>query len=98
MSSVHVAKETVTGFVAGNGTIGTTESLLTTLSLPCHKGIIVKAAAANTGTIMVGNPGNSANGWILEAGQSTPVIKVDSTDLVAITGSAAGQVYSWMKV
>jgi hypothetical protein len=98
MSSVHVAKETVPGFVAGNGTIGTTESLLTTLSLPVHKGILVKAMAGNSGTIMVGVPGNSVNGFILEAGESTPVIPVESTDSLAIVGSAVGQAYSWFKV
>ena len=62
------------------------------------KGIVVRADSANSGTIIVGNPGNAVNGFILKAGDTTPVIPVENTDNLAIVGSDAGQAYSWFKV
>ena len=100
MSVVHISKQSVSGssFVAGSGTVGTVEALLTTLSLPVLKGIVVRADSANSGTILVGAPNRAVAGYVLGAGDTTPLIPVENTDYLAIVGSGAGQNFSWFKV
>lgn len=99
MSYTSINKESLPSFAAGNGTVGTSEALLSASSVPVpvQKHIVVRASAANgSETITVGVPGNAAAGFVLAAGEQTPPIYIDSTDKVAVVGSAAGQDYSWI--
>lgn len=97
MSVVSIGKEALSeGFMAGSGTIGTTEGLVSPVEFPISKHIIIRATAGNSGTIKVGRPGNATNGFILAAGEQTPPIYVDATSKVAIIGSASGQGFSWL--
>lgn len=96
MSTVSVSKESLPDFLAGSGTIGTTEGKLSSVNFPVRKHLVIRADAANTNTIKVGRPGNAAGGFVLAAGEQTPPIYVDSTDKVAVVGGAANQAYSWL--
>ena len=82
------------GFNAGQGTVGETAQPLGP-AWPVRKFVTVKASGANSGTIAIGPQGNSANGFILKAGETSPPIYLDDVSKVFVTGSAASQSYSW---
>jgi hypothetical protein len=97
MSVVNVAKESVAGFNAGNGTVGTSPQALVTSPWTVQKHVVVRADPANTGTVKVGpNLGSASAGFVLPAGQETPPIYVDDLSKVFVIGSAAGQNYSFV--
>lgn len=96
MSVVSISKESIDNFLAGNGTIGTTEGKLSSVAFKVNKHIVIRADSANTSTIKVGRPGNAAGGFVLNAGDETPPIYVDQTDKIGIVGGAAGQNFSWV--
>lgn len=97
MSIVNIAKVTLPdGFMAGHGTVGTTEQAVSGVNFEIRKQIVVRADGANTSTVVVGRPGDAANGFILKAGEQSPPIFVDATDKVHVVGGAAGQNYSWL--
>ena len=100
MSPVHVINECVPGdqLRIGHGTVGASEQPLDTIEWPLRKYVIVHAAAGNGNTVIVGRPGDAANGWILEAGESTPPIPVDNTRHLVVIGGAAGQDYNWFGI
>ncbi len=95
MSTVSITKESLPDFLAGNGTIGTAEGKVSAVNFPICKSLTLRADSANTSTIKVGRPGNSANGFVLAASNET-TIYADQTDKVAIVGGAANQAYSWV--
>jgi len=96
MSVVSIAKESITEFHAGHGTIGTSEDKISAVAFTVRKHLVIRANKANTDSVFVGTPGDATNGYKLGAGDETPPIYVDSTDKVAIVGGAAGQNFSWL--
>lgn len=97
MSTVNIAETSLPdGFLAGSGTVGTSEAKLSSVNFPVRKQLVIRADAANSNTIIVGRPGSAASGFILAAGEQTPPLFVDETDKVAIVGGAASQNYSWV--
>jgi len=97
MSAVQVVKESLPGFMAGNGTVGGTPAQLTTIAFPITKHVVVQAASGNGSTVSVGPASaQAANGYILAAGESTPPIYVDDTSKVWVVGGAADQDYNWI--
>lgn len=99
MSVVSIAETTLAnGFLAGHGTIGTTEGKVSAVNFPIRKQLIIRAHADNTNVITIGRPGDANNGFILAAGETSPPIFVNETDKLALVGGAAGQNYSWMAI
>lgn len=96
MSVVQIAKESLPEFHAGHGSIGTSEDKISAVAFPVRKHLIIRADKNNTNTISIGTPGDSANGFKLNAGDETPPLYVDSTDKLSIVGGAAGQNFSWV--
>lgn len=97
MSVVQITKESLPdGFHAGHGTIGTSEGKISAVAFPIRKHLVIRADSGNTNTIIVGTPGDAANGFKLAAGEQTPNLYVDSTDKIGIVGGAAGQNFSWV--
>lgn len=94
MSTVNISKESVAGFNAGTGVVGTTAAVLAE-SYPVQKHVVVRAHAGNTGTISVA-PTASAAGFVLAAGETSPAIYVDDVAKVWLTGSDVDQGYSWI--
>lgn len=98
MSMVNINRESLPdGFNAGNGTIGQTEGKVSSINLPINKHIVIRADAGNgSEEIIVGTPGNAANGFRLAAGEQTPPIFVNETDKVRVVATADNQDYSWV--
>ena len=97
MNTVSIGNESIADpLMAGNGTVGTSEAPLSDPDFQVHKWIIVRADSGNGDDIIVGRPGNAANGFILHAGESTPPMYVDNTSKIAIIGGAPAQAYSWL--
>ncbi len=94
---ISIGKEAVDSFNAGHGTVGETPQLLHEVGVNVRKHVVVRASIDNGAeTISVGPVGRSDTGFILAAGEQTPPIYAESTDLIEVVGSAAGQVYSWI--
>lgn len=98
MTPVHVINESVGELRIGHGVAGVAETALSAIEWPLRKYIIIRAAAGNTNTVIVGRPNDAANGWVLEAGESTPPIPVDNTKHLAVIGGAAAQDYNWLSL
>jgi hypothetical protein len=97
MSVVNVAKESVSSWNAGNGSVGETPAQLSDTSFEVRKHVVIRADAGNSGTITVGpNAGGVSAGFILAAGEQTPPIYVDDLSKVWLVGSASGQNYSFI--
>ena len=86
-----------------NSDVDTTAEQLTATSVRCSRGVVVKAANSNTGTIYVGNSDVTANsadatdGFELGAGESV-TIEVDDVNKLYVIASAANQVVYWLTV
>jgi len=96
MSTVSIATESIADFHAGHGTVGTAEAKISSVAFPIRKFLVIRADSGNTSVVMVGTPGDAANGFALAAGQETPPLYIDSTDKVRVVGGAASQAYSWL--
>ena len=76
--------------------IGTSQVQLTTTTRDLSRGVQIKAAAANTGTVYVGNTGvtvdadDGTDGFPLAAGEGL-LVQVDDPTKVYLIASAAGQ-------
>jgi len=84
--------------------IGTTAVRLTTTSNRSKRGVLVKAAADNTGTVYVGtsssvtaDSADSTDGFELSAGDSV-VVEIDDPSNVYMIASASGQKVFWVGV
>lgn len=83
--------------------ISTTAVQITTVSTSTTKGVLVKAANANTGIIYVGNAdvtrgtADLTDGMEIAAGEGTTVL-VDNANKVYVIGSASGQKVFWLTV
>ncbi len=70
-----IERDTSNAFDPFRATVGTSAAAVTTAAWNCKRGVGLKAAAANSGTIYVGNadvtPGDTAatDGWPLAAGR-----------------------------
>lgn len=97
MSVVSIGRETSPeGFRAGNGTVGTSPAQLD-VGCPVLKHVVLRADSGNTNTIKFNYTSASAtNGFILNAGDTSPPIYVDDVNKVWVIGGASGQVYSWI--
>ncbi len=94
---MEITREALFGFMAGNGTVGTTAAPLTQQSFQIWKHVVIRASASNTGVIIVGDgAARAAAGFILAKGEQTPPIYVDDTSKVWLVGGAAGQAYNWI--
>lgn len=95
--TISIGNEAIDGdLLTGRGTVGTTEAKLSAPDYIIHKWIAISADSGNTDDILVGCPGNAANGFILHAGESTPPIYVSNTSKIAVIGGDADQAYSWL--
>jgi len=80
--------------------ISTSAVQITATDIKCVFGVLVKAAAANTGIVYVGTSGVTAgsadatDGVELSAGDAV-LIEVDNANKVYAIGSAAGQKVFW---
>ncbi len=80
--------------------IGTSQVQLTTTTRDLSRGVRIKAAAGNSGTVYVGNTGVTAgaadatDGFPLAVGDELPV-KIDDPTKVYLIASAAGQKVFW---
>lgn len=93
---VEIGKEALDRFFAGHSTVNTTPQLLHEVGCPVRKHIVVRASSDNgSDLLMVGSVGHAAAGFVLAAGEQTPPIYVESTDLVEVVGSAS-VAYSWI--
>jgi hypothetical protein len=83
--------------------IGATAVRLTTTSLHATRGVQLKAAATNTGTLYVGNSDVTAgtveatDGFPLTAGEAL-FVPVDDPSKVYLIGSAAGQAVHYLVI
>jgi len=86
-----------------NSDIDTTAEQLTTTSVPTVRGVVVKAANSNTGTIFVGNSdvtadsADATDGFELGAGESV-TIEIDNANKVYVIASAVNQTVYWITV
>lgn len=93
---MNIGKESLSTFVTGQGTVGTTELPLTPVPLPVAKHVVVKASASNNNWLMVGIRGHAIDGFPLAAGEETGLIHIDSTDKVGVVAGGANQKYSYV--
>jgi hypothetical protein len=83
--------------------ISTTAVQLTSVDFTCRRGVLVKAAAGNSGKVYVGksdatnDSADATDGFELSAGESV-VIEVDKPNKVYVIGSAASQKVFWVTV
>ena len=77
--------------------VGTTAVQLVTASTPATRGVLLRAAADNSGTVYVGNSSSvtadsadATDGMPLAAGDSL-LVKVDDASKVYVIASATGQ-------
>lgn len=96
---VLVASSTTGGLTIFGGVVG--GSAVQLLAVSCTQGLVLIADPNNSGTIYVGsssavtaNAGVSTSGLPLSKGEATPTIPVNSSDLIWVIGSGAGQNYT----
>lgn len=83
--------------------ISTSAVQITASSISAKKGVVVKAANANTGTVYVGNSDvtngsvDATDGFELGAGESITV-PTTNANLVYVIGSAASQKVFWFVI
>ena len=95
MNTVRVGQESLPGFAANDGTIGTAGAVLP--AFPIRKHVVIRANAGNGSTIIIAHSEAAlANGFTLSAGQMTPPIYVDDLSKIWIKGGASSQGYSWI--
>jgi len=99
----HPAAEiSSTDFFHGSFSVGGTKAALTALPAFCRRGVTVKAASGNTGTVYVGKSTVTAgvaaattDGFALNANEEVFIEASDPTQIYVI-GSASGQAGSWI--
>jgi len=91
--------EAYTTFYHGQTTVGTSAVQLTTESIECKKGVLIKADDDNTGNIYVGNSDSvtSSTGFKLKAGQGVTVEINDPSKIYLIADADNQKVY-WIAV
>jgi hypothetical protein len=83
--------------------IGTTALQLTSAEFYCRRGLLIKAASGNSGTVYVGKSdvttgsADATDGFPLAASEAV-TIEVDDPRKVYVRGSASGQKVFWITV
>lgn len=101
---VDIVKESVTGPIFhGHVDVGTAAVQLTSIAPPAKKGVIVRADAANTVDIYIGNAfvtanNTAASGGIPIAPGEALFIPVDNPSLLYARASAVSQDLAWLAV
>ncbi len=86
-----------------NQDVDTVAEQITTTSIVTTRGVVVKAANANTGTIYVGlsdvtaGTTGATDGFELGAGESV-LVKVDNANKIYVIASAVNQIAYWLAV
>lgn len=95
---MNIERSSKAEFKAGTGSVGTSAQKLAE-GFPAAKSVTVKASAANTGNLYVGDAGSvsASNGFLLAKGESVE-IAIDAADKIWIVADAAAQGYSWVAV
>lgn len=80
----------------GQTTVGTSAVQVTSSDIGCVQGVTVRAAAANAGTVYIGNSSGvtTSTGFELGAGQAE-FFAVEKVDLLYAIASEASQSISW---
>ena len=85
-------------FAHGQTIVSTIETQLAVISIPCKKGVLVKALSTNTDIVYVGKSGVTADtGYELTAGEAVS-FEVDDVNKVFAVASVAGQRVCWIGV
>jgi hypothetical protein len=97
MSSTDIGKTSVADFCVGRDDVDTTAK-----PVPCppkiifQKGLRIRAALTNTGTIYVGNEGVTPDsGYPLLAGEEL-FLEVEKAGKVYVVAALPGNTYSWI--
>lgn len=102
-AATEATLSTQSSFDHGSKAVGTSAVLITSSSVTTKKGVLVKAANSNTGTVYVGNSDVTANtveatdGFEIGAGESV-MIEIDDANKVYCIGSAVSQKVFWVTV
>lgn len=92
---MNIGKESLPEFLAGSGSVDQTEIPLS-LGFQVFKHVVVRSDSDNNSTIKVGPAGHAASGFILNPGEQTPPIYVDSLAKIGVIGGANDQLFSWI--
>jgi len=95
---MNIERSSKSRFVAGAGTVGTSEQVAG-MDFGAAKSVTIKANAGNTGNIYVGHAASvsATTGFQLAKGESVE-IAIDSLAKVFVIADAASQGYSWVAV
>src|SRR4051812_48680714 len=92
------------GKTGRKSSISTSAVQMTTTDMYCRRGVVVKAADANTGKVFVGfsasitnDSADATDGIELGAGQSV-VLEIDNVNKIYVIGSAASQKVFWAAI
>ena len=77
-------------------TCTTTPKQLKTDSFPLRKGVVLRADKSNTKSINVGNSDAKNTGFVLDAGEQSPLLQVDNLNKLYVVASDGTQSYSWI--
>jgi len=95
-SVVHIGQDLATTFYTGQVLVGTTIVQVVAQPIDIMKGVQLKAASSNAGTIYIGRDTvSSTTGFPLLAGESVFISVEDVTKIKAIA-SEASQGLSWL--
>ncbi len=102
-----MASELIAGYTGKTGrksSISTTAVQMTTTDFSCRRGVVIKAADANTGKVYVGfsssitnDSADATDGIELGAGQSI-TLEIDNANKIYVIGSAASQKVFWAAI
>jgi hypothetical protein len=100
----RIGDDSLTRFDHGRkSSIGTSAVQLTTTSMHAPRGVQIKAALANSGTVYVGNSdvtagaADATDGFPLAPGEAL-FVPIDDPSKVYVVGTAAGQVVHFLVV
>lgn len=93
---VSIGKESVDRFFAGHSSVNVTPQLLHEVGCPVRKHVVVRADSGNgSEEIAIGPVGHAAQGFVLNAGETSPPIYVENTDMIEVVATGAAD-YSWI--
>ncbi len=78
------------------GTCNTTAKQLKDKSFPLKWGVVVRATTANTKPICIGNSDAKNTGFLLAAGEQSPLIPIDNLNKLWVVSTEGDQGYSWI--
>lgn len=101
----RLGDDVVNQFAHGRkSSVGTSAVQLVSAATPASRGVLVKAAADNSGTVYVGNSSgvtadsaDATDGMPIAAGEAV-LVKINDASRVYLIGSASGQKVFWLVV